>query len=181
MWPSGIKFRLLHVDLCILDTPVWISWIPQLVEWIICINPFNCDAHSWLYPFYQEVPVLVTPAIVWQTLWKVCTVLLRQCGVLSLGAQGPLGAVGLMPVNLRDCPCLVNAHVTSLFPPLLLSCPDSYQTSRTAACEPVLITWNFHHLFCKIHLELIRAEDFLEYGTGNGLSQNHILTLLMEI
>lgn len=103
--------------------------------------------------------------------------LLHQCGVLRLGALGPLGAIGLIPVDQRDCPCLETAHITSLFPPLLPSRPGADQTSRTAACEATFPTSNFHCLPGKIHLELIRAEDFSENGTGNGLSDSRSHTL----
>lgn len=96
-------------------------------------------------------------------------------GVLHLGASGPLGAAGLIPADQRDYPCLEPAHITSLFSPLLLSRPEMDQTSGTAACEAAFPTSSFHRL--KTHLELIRAEDFSENGTGNALSDSRSHTL----
>lgn len=155
------------------------------MAWIKCINSFHCDAllHTADYtPSAQRCLFFVTPAIVCHTLWKACPVLLQLGYCVNAGSSAwvPKGLwmpVELIPADQGDCPCLETAHTTSLFPPLLLSRPDADLTAGSAACEAAFPTSNFHCLVCKIHLELIRAEEFSENGTGNALSDSRSHTL----
>lgn len=121
----------------------------------------------------------VTPAIVRLvgSAWP-----LRQCGVLRLSARRAFGRLRVNTCGSEGLPlpggCTHNITLPSLpacLPPPARWGPNSRKCSVWGGVA--FPTSSFHPLLGAVHLELIRAQDFSENGTGNALSDSRSHTL----